>query len=289
MELIFGTASFQDGYGVSNSNTIVSSARKIALLNNVIERGINHLDMATSYEGVENLISSLSGERRDFSVSTKLSDEEFSNVTDLKRAIESKLEKLKINNFKVLYVHNESMLMINSHLNSMNQLLMLRDQGYFQYLGASIYTLESLKKIYSKYTFIDVFQVPENICDRRLRNEPIMSELRSRGKVIYVRSIFLQGLLIMGSQNVPRQLEKARLAVKSLEHYSKKIGRSVAEICFQYAKQLSWSSGTILGATDERQLNYLDSNDFSLPLDWENDIDMVPFTIKDPRLWNSTT
>ena len=177
------------------------------------------------------------------------------------------------------------MVMTNSHLNSMNQLSKLRDEGYFQYLGASIYTLESLKRVYSQYPFVDVFQVPENICDRRLRYEPIMNELKNRGKVIYVRSIFLQGLLIMGSQNIPKQLEEACLAVKRLEYYSRKIGRSVAEICFQYAKQLSWASGIIIGATNIRHLDYLDSGDVSLPLGWENEIDLLPLTILDPRLW----
>ena len=44
---------------------------------------------------------------------------------------------------------------------------------------------------------VDIFQIPLNILNRGCFEEEVLSHVRSSGTEIHIRSIFLQGLLLM--------------------------------------------------------------------------------------------
>ena len=60
-------------------------------------------------------------------------------------------------------------------------------------------SLESILDLYD----IDLVQLPLNILDRRLIDSDILARLKNRGVEIHVRSVFLQGLLLMPKNQIP--------------------------------------------------------------------------------------
>ena len=75
-------------------------------------------------------------------------------------------------------------------------LLNLKDEGLISNIGISIYSpkiLEDLVPIYS----LDIVQAPFNIIDKRIINSGWADKLNNMKIKIHVRSIFLQGLLLI--------------------------------------------------------------------------------------------
>ena len=78
------------------------------------------------------------------------------------------------------------------------EVLNIKETGKTQKIGISIYTIPQLKNAL-KFP-IDIIQIPLNIVDGRFL--PYLSIFKERGIEIYVRSIFLQGALLMDNPPV---------------------------------------------------------------------------------------
>ena len=97
----------------------------------------------------------------------------------------------------ILYVHDFTLENFKYFVKNLDYLTFLRECGYIKKLGVSIYTIEELDLLMRKPDFyiseIDVIQIPYNIFDRRF--EPHLDKIKSLGKEVHVRSIFLRGSL----------------------------------------------------------------------------------------------
>src|SRR5690606_6759080 len=70
-----------------------------------------------------------------------------------------------------------------------------RDKGVVEKVGFSLYYETELEELLEKDIQFDVLQIPFNIFDHRFRK--YFALLKKRGVEIHVRSVFLQGLLLM--------------------------------------------------------------------------------------------
>ena len=66
--------------------------------------------------------------------------------------------------------------------------------------GYSIYSFSNLKKICNKVK-PDIIQCPYNILDRRLTEKNNLNFLKKNSIEVHVRSVFLQGLLLMSKKH----------------------------------------------------------------------------------------
>jgi aryl-alcohol dehydrogenase-like predicted oxidoreductase len=81
-------------------------------------------------------------------------------------------------------------------------LLKLRDEGKVKQIGVSIYDPEELDRLCPLFQF-DIVQAPFNVIDRRLSTSGWLERLQKSGCEVHVRSIFLQGLLLMDAASRP--------------------------------------------------------------------------------------
>ena len=86
-------------------------------------------------------------------------------------------------------------------LEDLPELLEIRQCGLLERCGVSVYTPEQLEKAL-EYP-IDLVQFPLNILDGRFL--PYLRQLRRAGVEIHVRSVFLQGLLLMDNPPFARE------------------------------------------------------------------------------------
>ena len=130
-----------------------------------------------------------------------------------------------------------------------------------------------------------VFQVPENICDRRLASSMAIQRMAQDGNSFMVRSIFLQGLLLMEPSLIPQHLKQSSTTIHELIIFAKNNSLTVMELCLAYANSLSWANGVVVGVGSLNQLMEIQKSSSLLPERWETSISTLPVEILDPRKW----
>ena len=75
-------------------------------------------------------------------------------------------------------------------------------------------------------------------------------------KEIFVRSIFLQGNLLVTDSEIIESLMPKREVFIAFKEFCRKHNSSPLKICLDYAKSITWSNGIIVGVTSFE--NYLE-------------------------------
>ena len=179
MKVALGTAQFGLDYGISNNLGQVGKNEIGQILDYCREVGIDTIDTAQGYGNSEDNLGrfNLDG----FRIVSKIIGE---------GQLETTLGALRVNSIYALMYHRENE--IND--DTWGRYEKYKEQKLVKKIGASFYSPETLKKIAETYP-IDIVQVPLNVLDQRFLN--IFPLLKSKNIEIHVRSIFLQGLLLM--------------------------------------------------------------------------------------------
>jgi len=81
-------------------------------------------------------------------------------------------------------------------------LLAQKDRGVVDKIGISIYGPDELQVLFARFAF-DLVQAPLNVVDRRLVSSGWLDTLYAAGTEVHVRSVFLQGLLLVDPTSRP--------------------------------------------------------------------------------------
>ncbi len=113
------------------------------------------------------------------------------------------LERLRVPALDALLLHRTSDL-ASPHLGpALTVLRAGRDAGELGRIGVSIYDRADLERAIERIPDLGVIQLPGSAVDRRLLDDPLVRDLHDRGVQIQVRSVFLQGLLLLPSEQLP--------------------------------------------------------------------------------------
>jgi len=219
-------------------------------------------------------------------VSTKLAAEDARSEKLIRSSVMNSLRKLQIETIEVLYLHDESVLLQENGQHVFSKLQKIHSDGLIKGIGVSIYTFEKLEANYGSFPGLSAYQVPENICDRRLLRKELIRDIAAQNKSVTIRSVFLQGLLLMNSNELPDSLIDCKPSVESLERLADLCGVSVIDLCLSYAKNVDWCSGILVGVDNLAQLQRIVSSDVVLPENWQDFIVPVKENLVDPRNWH---
>jgi len=208
MKIALGTVQFGLQYGVANIHGKVTTedARKIIELSK--SAGINTLDTAIAYGNSEKCLGDVGV--NDWNIVTKL-PEIPANYPDIPYWIYHQLEA-SLNRMKVKQVHG---LMLHSPLQLLEYdssmankvwetLKLIKHNGKARKIGYTVYSPQDLDLLWDEYR-PDIVQVPFNILDQRMKKTGWFDLLHNNNIEIHVRSVFLQGLLLMDNKNRPRK------------------------------------------------------------------------------------
>ncbi len=236
--LAIGTAQIGTRYGINNKskNFTLKELRKI--LNFSKKKGIDTIDTAARYGNAEKKIGLVNV--KGFKVISKISfkDKKKLNSRIIKNEIEKSAKKLKIKSHYGVLLHDEKDLIGEDSEIIYNTLKELKKIGLIKNIGISIYNHKNLSKILSKFK-IDIVQLPYNILDQNFETSGWIKKLKKMNIKIHIRSIFLQGLLLMDYKNIPKNFLKYKRLLKKLDQEisSSKISRIEACINFVLKKR----------------------------------------------------
>ncbi len=248
-KIIIGTAQFGMNYGVSNTTGIPNQKELKNIINYCLENNINYLDTAPTYGNSE--ISLGKTGVKDFKIITKIQVNKNCDFPSLLSSLKDSCEKLKVNRLEGLLLH--------SYISSKNDdqfftiLEEIKNTKLVNKIGVSIYNSEDMIKIHNKFS-VDIFQIPLNILNRRAFLDEDLSHVRSSGAEIHIRSIFLQGLLLMDKNVRPLYFKKWEKLFHEWDLWLEEQGLSSLEACLAFALHSNNVDKVLIGIDSLKQL-----------------------------------
>lgn len=253
MKLAIGSAQFGLNYGLSNYSGKVSNQEVIKILKTAKTSGINFLDTAIAYGDSESSLG-LSGVSS-FKIITKLgSIDERTNIKEnIFQQINGSLSRLNVSYLQGILLHDSKILLANNSDQVYQALLDLKQAGLVKKIGISIYETRELDDVLSKFE-IDMVQAPLNIFDQRLISSGWDIQLKKMGIELHVRSVFLQGLLLMKSSERPEYFQPWKILLNKYDDWLVDAGISNIEACINPILQMDSVDKVIIGIESSKQL-----------------------------------
>tara|TARA_Y100001935_G_scaffold122826_1_gene102063 strand:- start:54 stop:929 length:876 start_codon:yes stop_codon:yes gene_type:complete len=287
-KLAIGTVQFGMPYGVSNETGQVDSREVENIICLARESGIDTLDTAISYGNCEEILGcqSLDG----MSIITKLPEAPL-NCNNLKSWMHSRIEeslcRLNVSSLDAVLLHKPNQLLGSSGTKLYNALNSLKEAGLVNRIGISIYTADELE-VYCKKFKYDLIQAPFSIFDRRLVETGWLERLYEQGTNVHVRSIFLQGLLLMTKEMRPAKFNRWNSVWNCWDNWLIETKQRPLDACLRYVLSSQEIEKVVVGISSSKDLKeILDSpvqdelfefpeglsnidNDLLNPSNWEN-------------------
>lgn len=253
MKLALGTAQFGLDYGLSNKTGKVALDEASSLIEYARNNGITLLDTAFAYGDSEKILGAIGAD--DWLVVTKLPSIKELNRS-VKSAVQESLNRLKLEKIYAILLHRPEDLIGVYGKQLYQDLYQLKQEGSIKKIGLSIYSPVILDKIIPNYD-IDIIQAPFNILDKRLLESGWLPKLKKINVEVHVRSIFLQGLLLMNLQERPVTFNKWNNIWSEWDRYVANSSKTRAELCLQWALSFEDIDKIIIGIDSKTQLEYL--------------------------------
>lgn len=298
--LTLGTVQLGMDYGISNNSGQPSREESFGILKMAMEAGINTLDTSPHYGNAEKLL----GEWRSGGVAAqamqvvtkfRISDHHLGNAKAAREeviaSVRASLAALKIPQIPYCLFHKGKDQPVEQALKILPPILTeLQELGLIDTGGLSVYYPHEVAQVLA-YDNITALQVPVNIFDQRLIHNGMFKQIQEAGKLVFARSIFLQGLFFMDPDSLSGTLVKARPYLRLLQELAIKANRSVAELAFAYIRDMPGVSSLVFGAVSTRQIQqnigWLEGA--ALPPEIKESIEIVfrhvPEEILTPGVW----
>ena len=254
--LVLGTAQLCMDYGIANATgqPVYDTAKSI--VQEAWKSGICEFDTAQAYGQSERVLGRVFkdlGIADEVRVITKFAtDVDHSDRAALNKALEISLNSLGVESLYGLMLHREDMLDLWEKGLEEN-LMDIVDSSRVEHIGISVYSPE--KAVQALNTDgISMVQLPTNVMDRRFEKAGVFQLADDVGKTIYIRSIFLQGLLLMSPDTLPEHMRFADTVLKRLNSLAQDIGLNIKELCIGYVKNAFPYARLIFGAETLEQV-----------------------------------
>lgn len=288
--LVLGTVQLGLPYGISNTSGKPDFNRAFDIVKTAVEQGVTSFDTAQSYGDSEEVLGRVFDKLKicgQVKVYTKLDPKiELSSRLAVEQSVDGSLKKLKIDRLEGLLLHYEDgMRFWNEGLGGTLKGLVAK--GKTKFAGASFYTPQRAVEALD-VDGIDIIQVPANIFDRRFEKSGVFSKAKERGKKVFIRSVFLQGLLLMQPDQVPVSMKYALPYLERLEQLAGSMKLTRQELALGYAAKQWARSSVLFGAEDSLQVKENVRAFFAkIPEMDQNIFDDLPEDLLNPATWNT--
>ena len=280
-KIALGTVQFGIDYGI-NSGIKVESNEVINIINYARDNDIKLLDTAQLYGTSEKVLGDANTQDFDIVTKTRGFDQEVITKKIASLVISDLNKSLRLLKQKSLYAflvhHGEDLLKPGGEL-IFNQLQILKNQGLVNKIGVSAYIDDQLIKIIDRFD-IDIIQLPMNILDRRLIENGLLKKIYSKGIEIHTRSAFLQGLLLMNQNTIPKKFDRWKDLWNLWYEWLADNKLSALEATIRYMVSIPEITKVLVGVDNKNQLQKIlqavDGNIPSIPKELSsNDVSLL--------------
>ncbi|KAA0988812.1 aldo/keto reductase [Dyadobacter aurulentus] len=299
-KLALGTVQLGMDYGIANRQGAPSVAEAHALLAASAANGINSFDTSPTYGTSEDVLGSyLAGVKKEdifivskFKYDTDLASDLEKVWTEVKGIVEKSLTRLGIQKLPLILYHKGASESMEQVKNVVPELLdRLKDENLIAHGGISLYYSSEANDLLADHAF-EVLQIPLNVLDQEIIANGTLQKLHDKGKLVMVRSVFLQGLFWKDPEDLSGKLSAAAPYLKKLNQLAADHRITLAELAFSFIRDLETVDSLVIGAENIVQVeaNIRLLNAPLLAPELRNELlklsTDVPIEVITPALWN---
>mgnify|MGYP002411375467 FL=1 len=259
-KLVLGTVQLGIPYGIANKGGLPDMDARFEIIQEAIDGGVNTLDTAAAYGESEKIIGFFNRGRvcadipqvvtKVSGIQPEMSDKEvFDYVIN---SVNRSCELLYIDTVPIVLLHSYNEWK-NGGKAAVRALQHLKDTGKILNAGISIYGSDDVESVLDQPVF-EAIQVPMSIFDQRLINSGALERLQERQIIVFVRSVYLQGLMFLNPNELTGNLVKAKSYIQKLLFICEREGRSVAELALAFIRDQKGVTGLVLGCETKNQI-----------------------------------
>lgn len=287
--MILGTVEIGLNYGINNNDGKPSVEQAYELLDAAKNDNIIELDTAAAYGESEAIIGDFQADNNfEFLIDTKLPTS--IPVEQYENSLSSSLKKLHTKSLNVLYLHSFEQC---KNKQILDFLLDKKNKNIIKKIGISIYEPHEMEYIIDNLPFVDVIQFPFNIfdCHRWLEGD-LLKRAKQSKKQLYVRSVFLQGLIFKAVSDPFIQSLNAGNYIEGINDIAKRYDFTIAEMAYKYVSDLEEIDEILIGCQGRKELLMnvdLIKSDKKISSEMRSELDRlskdISVEIIDPRKW----
>lgn len=247
---MLGTVQFGLNYGIANQHGQPEYRTCRDIVACALESGINGFDTAAAYGVSEQVLGRVLAELKAtdqvliVSKCRKISElpdipaEEVADVVE--ESLRESLRNLGVTALPVFLFHDERDVVW------MDALRRLQAKGLVGKIGVSADTVPGAGRAVG-HGLTEAVQIPHNLLDRRFSSGPFVALARDRNLLLFARSPFLQGLLLMPEARIPGPLRTVVPVRRQLEALARQAGMAMSELCLRYSLSVPAFTSLVIG------------------------------------------
>lgn len=290
--LTLGTVQFGLAYGIANQGGKPAYATCRDIMAEAYAAGIRCFDTAAAYGESESVLGKALAELGIADTVTLVSKSSPLNpaIKDSKvieqqitTSLENSLRRLGLEQLPIYLFHRDD------DLRWMDILAGLRERGLVRRIGVSVDTASGAEAA-ANNPLVEAVQLPHNLFDHRFSAGPIF-KTKADSTLLFARSAFLQGLLLMPEERIPKGLNAVITVRRQVEKIAADAGMGMAELCLRYSLSFPSIDSVLIGVDTVQQLkeNAAMAARGPLPADLLQHLQQVvpdfPESIVRPSLW----
>ena len=155
----------------------------------------------------------------------------------------------------VFFFHDLNLFLKSDTNRVLDEINYLKKKKIIKTFGFSIYNPTELELI-QKYEF-DLLQFPLNFADRRFVSNQYLTNLKKLKKKLFIRSVFLQGLLLMDYKNIPKRFDKWNRVFFKWNNFLNKYNLNSLQVCINYVNSFDFIDYKIIGLSSYQELTQI--------------------------------
>ena len=282
--MTLGTSQIGFPYGVANTTGWPGLEQSFDMLHFALENGVTSLDTARGYgESEERIGKFFSGSKFAGSmpyITTKLriglgtnrpggvilspgeldelATQCISEYEQWKRTIidtiEMSLSQLGLSKVNCIMLHDPIEMLAGGSVLAkvMGELV---TKGYTDEVGVSVYQPSEVDAML-QYDEFSATQLPFNLFDQKMIHSGSLKKLKEKNYVVFVRSVFLQGLFFLDPEELddPLLIEHAAPHIRTLRQLAYDEGVSIAQLAISFVRDTEGVTSLVLGCETNGQI-----------------------------------
>ncbi len=254
--LVLGTAQLGMAYGIANRVGKPDQEAATAIVRAAWQHGVREFDTAQGYGDSEAVLGramaalGIAGEARIITKITLPRDRD--EAQHLRQAVQASLARLGVGRLYGLMLHREDELdRLDAGLG--RHLRQLVEDGLVERLGISVYSAARARQMLA-CDGIEIVQIPANMLDRRFEQAAVFEEAARVAKTVYVRSVYLQGLLLMAEADLAPAMAYAAPVLRKVVAMAAEAGVSRGELAMMFVASAYPRAKIVVGVETPAQM-----------------------------------
>jgi aryl-alcohol dehydrogenase-like predicted oxidoreductase len=284
--LALGTAQFEPGVARAGQvRSRIGETEVRAILEEAAAAGVAFVDTAPAQGDVERTLGCCWPFPSPFKVALKTLPLEDGNVDRIEVRARRSLELMGLAHGYAVMVQDAADLLGRDGHALWTRLQTLKDEGLIAKVGV-VLTMNDEPVHLARRFRPDIVQMPCSLLDQRPVQSGVLLALEDLGCEIWLRSVFLHGLLFMPREDLPSGLADAGPQLSRIRRMLAEAGADPMQAAIAYARSRAEASAVVVGARSAAELHALIAAAATpMPsLDWSRFALDHPLAL-DPRRW----